>query len=88
MPRRAESPEAQRQRNERYLMELELRLKCLHIERDTLYAERHAHRINDESLRSLVAELDLSEISLIKRLKVARKTAEAAPPPAAAGRER
>lgn len=85
---RAESPEAQRQRNERYLMELELRLACLHIERDTLYAERHAHRINDESLRSLVAELDLSEISLIKRLKVARKTAEAAPPPAAADRER
>jgi len=80
---RAESPEAQRQRSARYLMELELRLKCLHIERDTLYAERHAHRINDESLRSLVAELDLSEISLIKRLKVARKTAEAPVPPAA-----
>jgi len=71
----AESPEAMRQLRQRYVIELELRLKCLKIERDTLYAERHAHRINDESLRSLVAELDLSEVSLRKRLKVARQAA-------------
>lgn len=74
---RAETPEAQRQRRLRYLLELELRLKCLHVERDTLYAERHRHRINDESLRNLVTELDLSEISVNKRLKVARQTAAA-----------
>jgi len=73
----AESPEAQRQRRLRYLLELELRQKCLHAERDALYAERHAHRINDESLRSLVGELDLNEISLRKRLKVAQDTAKA-----------
>lgn len=71
----AESPEAVRQRRQRYLVELELRLSCLRVERDTLYAERHAHHINDESLRSLVGELDLSEISLRKRLRVARAAA-------------
>lgn len=71
----AESPEAVRQRRQRYLVELELRLSCLKVERDTLYAERHAHNINDESLRSLVGELDLSEISLRKRLRVARAAA-------------
>lgn len=84
----AESPEAMRQRRLRYLLELELRQKCLHAERDTLYAERHAHRINDESLRSLVGELDLSEITVKKRLKVAQETAKArAASQAAADRE-
>lgn len=78
----AETPDVRQQRRMRYLMELELRLRCLRAERDALYAERHAHRINDESLRSLVAELDLSETSLRKRLAVARHAAglEAAPP--------
>jgi len=71
----ADSPEAVRQRRLRYVMEMELRLKCTRIERDTLYAERHLHHINDESLRSLVAELDLAEVSLRKRLKVARQAA-------------
>jgi len=71
----ADTPEAVHQRRLRYVMELELRLKCTRIERDTLYAERHMHRINDESLRSLVAELDLAEVSLRKRLKVARQAA-------------
>ncbi|WP_225785252.1 Na+/H+ antiporter [Xenophilus sp. Marseille-Q4582] len=71
----AETPEVRRQRRLRYVMELELRLRCLHAERDTLYAERHAHRINDESLRSLVQELDLSETSLRKRLAVAKQAA-------------
>ncbi|WP_326543164.1 Na+/H+ antiporter [Pseudorhodoferax sp.] len=74
----AESPEAVRQRRQRYLLEMELRLKMLHVERDALYAERHAHRINDESLRSLVGELDLAEVSLRKRLAVAREAASRA----------
>lgn len=71
----AEAPDLVRQRRQRYVVELELRLSSLHLERDALYAERHAHRINDESLRSLVAELDLSEVSLRKRLDVARHAA-------------
>lgn len=75
----AEAPDIVRQRRQRYVVELELRLKTLHIERDALYAERHAQRINDESLRSLVGELDLAEISLRKRLEVARRVAGPAP---------
>lgn len=71
----ADDPEIRQQRRLRYVLELELRLRCLHAERDTLYAERHAHRINDESLRSLVQELDLSETSLRKRLAVAKQAA-------------
>ena len=54
---------------------MELRLHCIQIERDTLYAERQAHRINDEALRALVSELDMSEVSLRKRLAVSRKAA-------------
>ncbi|MGD9598294.1 MAG: Na+/H+ antiporter [Steroidobacteraceae bacterium] len=69
----AESPEAVYQRRQRYLVEMELRLDSLRIEREALYAERHAHHINDETLRALVAELDLSEVSLRKRLAVARR---------------
>ncbi len=76
-----DTPDAALQRRQRYVVELELRLKSLHVERDALYAERHAHRINDESLRSLVAELDLSEISLRKRLEVARRTLAPDPMP-------
>jgi CPA1 family monovalent cation:H+ antiporter len=71
----AESPEAVRQRRQRYLLEMELRLQALHVERNALYAERQAHRINDESLRALVGELDLAEVSLRKRLAVARQAA-------------
>ena len=70
-----DSPEARRQRRQRYLVEMELRLQALHVERDTLYAERHAHRINDASLRALVGELDLAEVALRKRLVVARQAA-------------
>lgn len=66
-------PDARQQRRMRYLMELELRLRCLRAERDALYAERQAHRINDASLRRLVHELDLSEIALRKRLDRARE---------------
>jgi CPA1 family monovalent cation:H+ antiporter len=71
----AESAESVRQRRRRYLVELELRLQALQTERQALYDERQAHRINDESLRSLVAELDLSEVSLRQRLRVARRSA-------------
>lgn len=76
----AESPDAVRQRRQRYLLEMELRLNALHVERNTLYAERQAHRINDESLRALVGELDLAEISLRKRLAVARQAADRVAP--------
>lgn len=69
----AELRETVRQRRQRYLIEMELRLDALHIERHALYAERHAHRINDETLRALVAELDLSEVSLRRRLASARR---------------
>ena len=65
------SPEAVRQRRQRYVVMLELRLKCLRIERATHYAERQAHHINDDALRQLVTEIDLSEVSLRRRLTVA-----------------
>lgn len=68
----AEAPEAVRQRRLRYLLELELRLQTLRVERSALYAERQAQHINDESLRALVGEIDLAEVSLRKRLAVAR----------------
>ena len=78
----ATSTEAQRdtfemvqERRQRYVKEMELRLRCIQVERDTLYAERQMHRINDEMLRALVSELDMSEVSLRKRLAVARKAA-------------
>lgn len=69
----AESSEAVHQRRQRYLIEMELRVDSLRVERETLYAERQAHRINDETLRALVAEIDLSEVSLRRRLAVARR---------------
>ena len=72
-----EQPEMVLQRKMRYIMELRLRLECIRRERETLYAERHAHRINDDSLRALVGELDLSEVSLHKRLEAAEKAVHA-----------
>lgn len=57
-----ETEEVVEERRQRYIREMELRLKCLKVERDTLYAERHAHRINDEVLRATVSELDLAEV--------------------------
>lgn len=53
--------------------------------RDTLYAERQAHRINDETLRAMVSELDMSEVALRKRLVVARRAAGLPPLPHAGG---
>lgn len=78
----AEEPDLIQRRRERFVLELETRLKCLKVERDAHYAERRANHINDESLRSLVRELDLSEVSLEKRLAVARHAAgmDGAPP--------
>ncbi len=70
-----EAPEVVRQRKLRYVMEIETRIECIHAERDFYYAERQAHRINDESLRSLVSELDMQEIAMRKRLVVARRAA-------------
>ena len=69
------SPDAIQQRRDRYVTELEMRLHCIKVERHTIYAERQHNHINDESLRSLVQELDLGEISLHKRLDVARRAA-------------
>ena len=70
-----EAPEVVRQRKLRYVLEIETRIECIHAERDFYYAERQAHRINDESLRSLVSELDMQEIAMRKRLVVARTAA-------------
>ena len=70
-----DTPEMVQERRERYVKEMELRLHCIQVERDTLYAERQAHRINDETLRAMVSELDMSEVALRKRLVVARKAA-------------
>lgn len=72
---KADSPEAVHQRRLRYVAELELRMRAMRAEREALFAERQAHRINDASLRALVAELDLSEASLRKRLVAARHAA-------------
>jgi len=77
----AQSPEALRQRRQRYLVALELHLKCLHTERAALYAERQARHINDETLRHLVAEIDLAEVALQRRLAVARRTLKKMRPP-------
>ncbi|MDR2189048.1 MAG: Na+/H+ antiporter [Azonexus sp.] len=70
----AQAPEPLRQRRLRYIVQLELQLKCLHIERATMYAERQAEKINDETLRHLVNEIDLAEVSLQRRLAVAQRT--------------
>lgn len=74
----AESPEIVRQRRQRYVVELELRLAALHVERDALYRERHAQHINDASLRELVGEVDLVDVSLRRRLEAAREAAQRA----------
>ena len=71
----AEEAELVQHHKLQYVMELEMRLHCVRSERTALYRERHAHRINDESLRSLVAELDLNEITIRKRLHVAQQAA-------------
>ena len=76
----AQSPAALRQRRQLYVVTLELHLKCLRTERAAIYAERRARRINDEALRHLVAEIDLAQASLQRRLTVARRTLEKTAP--------
>jgi len=63
------------ERRQRLVKEMELRVRCIQVERDALYAERQAHRINDEALRAMVSELDMAEVSLRKRLAVACRAA-------------
>jgi len=48
-------------------LEMNLRLSCLHAEREALYGLRRSHRINDNTLRELVHEVDLAEIMVRKR---------------------
>lgn len=69
----AESPDALQERRLTVLTEMEVRLDVLHAERDALYAERKANRINDDSLRLLGGELDLLDIALREQLAVARR---------------
>jgi CPA1 family monovalent cation:H+ antiporter len=78
-PDDAEAVASAETRKRQYVEELELRLHCIREERSALYRERHAHRINDESLRNLVAELDLNEITTRKRLRVAQLAAGMTP---------
>ncbi|GAB3685555.1 Na+/H+ antiporter [Salinisphaera aquimarina] len=46
-------------------IEKQLRLTALRAERDELYRLRHSFRINDETLRRIVADIDLTEASLL-----------------------
>ena len=71
----SEAPDVILQRRQRYVVEVETRLLCIHAERDAYYADRQAHKINDESLRNLVSELDMQEVAMRKRLEVARRAA-------------
>ena len=75
----AESPDALKERRLTVLTEMEVRLDVLHAERDALYAERKANRINDDSLRLLGGELDLLDIALRQQLVVARRDAGSTP---------
>ena len=73
----AESPRALAERHLNLVAEMEIRLNVLRAERNALYGERRANRINDESLRRLGGELDLQEVALRQRLRTARQVAEA-----------
>ncbi len=46
-------------------IEKELRLVALRAEREELYKLRHSFRINDETLRRVLADIDLTEASLL-----------------------
>ncbi|XAH24636.1 Na+/H+ antiporter [Xylophilus sp. GW821-FHT01B05] len=72
-PEAAEGERAARKRGQ--VVELELRLTGLRAERAELYRLRRVHRINDESLRNLVQEVDLSEVAMRRRLAAARRVA-------------
>lgn len=66
----AEAHAARRSAN---TMELELRLTGLRAERAEMFRQRRAHRINDDTLRALVREVDLLEISIRRRVAASRR---------------
>ncbi|MDT8294474.1 hypothetical protein RQ744_10850 [Roseomonas mucosa] len=57
----APEPEEQERAQKRVAVERHLRLAGLRAERDELYRLRRARRIEDETLRHLVREIDLTE---------------------------
>ncbi|RMX04074.1 Na+/H+ antiporter [Corticibacter populi] len=59
-------------RGREQVLELQLRLKALQAERDEIYVLRRRHLINDDSLRNLVTELDLWEVSASQRLRASQ----------------
>jgi CPA1 family monovalent cation:H+ antiporter len=64
-PEAASAAEMQRE----HRLEMDLRLACLQAERAELYRLRRAHRINDQTLRELVQEVDLAEVVVRKHHK-------------------
>ncbi len=52
-----------------HALEMALRLSCLHAEREAFYRLRRAHRINDDTLRELVHEVDLAEVVVRRQRK-------------------
>ena len=62
-----------------HALELELRLCGLQAERQALYQLRRSHRINDDTLRELVQEVDMAEVVVKKRRKAERAEAAHAP---------
>lgn len=61
------------ERKKRYIIEQELRLRGLQAERRAIYAQRRKNLINDETLRGLVQEIDMAEISLKRRLTASQR---------------
>ncbi|MGO3742047.1 Na+/H+ antiporter [Kerstersia sp.] len=61
------------ERKQRYLIEQEMRLRGLQAERRAIYALRRKNLINDETMRGLVQEIDMAEISLKRRLAANRR---------------
>ncbi|MCP1638207.1 Na+/H+ antiporter [Kerstersia gyiorum] len=61
------------ERKQRYIIEQELRLRGLQAERRAIYAQRRKNLINDETMRGLVQEIDMAEISLKRRLAANRR---------------
>ncbi|CAM4077741.1 Na+/H+ antiporter [Kerstersia similis] len=61
------------ERKQRYIIEQEMRLRGLQAERRAIYAQRRKNLINDETMRGLVQEIDMAEISLKRRLAANRR---------------
>jgi Na+/H+ antiporter len=62
-------------------LEMELRLSCLQAERQALYGLRRSHRINDDTLRELVHEVDLAEVVVRKRRQAEKAEKQHEPAP-------